>query len=387
MEIRQVHETEMDHVLRLLSQAFMQGSRDDAFLREPSPPIVAQGAWENGTLHAQVAVLAWKVRLGPEVVLPMGGVAGVACLPASRGKGYAGALLRRALERMREDGQPVSALFPFSWDYYRRFGWEWAGVGRTYAAETCSLRPSPETGRVRPATAEDRDAIASVYGRVARRYRGMVERHPVHWGQILNDTEKEFTYTYVHEGDSGIDGYLTYRGGSREETMLREFLALTPQALAGLLGLLRRHDMQTDKVEWRAPADDLLWMQGYHSDLHTDIAPVAQARVVDVEAAIRAWKPLPDREGRVTMAVTDDSAPWNEGAWSVEYGGGEASIARCEGEPQVSLGIGPLSQAYWGGAELDDLRRAGAVDVRDEAGFAALRDLLAGPTMWMNDSF
>jgi predicted acetyltransferase len=388
VEIREVREDEREAAYYIGSQAFRQGARDNSMMNRPDQlPRVTFGVWDAAGMQAKVTILAYRVYLGPDVVVPMGGVAGVACLPASRGKGYAGKCLKYSMERMRDAGQVVSTLFPFSFDYYDRFGWAWTGVSRNYEVPSRILQAAPETESVRAATESDRPAIAAAYDEFARRYRGAVERDERLWNQLLNSSDQQYRYTYLYENAGRVEGYLTYMGGKREDTHLREFVALTPASRRALLGLLRRHEMQIEKFTWSAPSDDPLWSTLYHWDLKTRIAPTTMARLIDVPAAIAAWRPRSSARGSLTVQVTDECAPWNHGVWRFEYAEGEARAERATQAPQVELGIRQLSQAYFGTPSVSQIRGAGEMVVHDEAGFSALAALLDGPPMWMNDSF
>ncbi|HZO90809.1 MAG TPA: GNAT family N-acetyltransferase [Chthonomonadaceae bacterium] len=391
MEIRVLSGEEEEQAWYVWSQAFERGDREMREWREwratTEDKSVTFGVFDAAGLQATVLVTDYRIHLGPEVIVPMGGIGGVACLPASRGKGYAGAGLRASLEGMREAGQVVSVLFPFSWEYYRRFGWEWVGVNRHYAIPSRVLRPDPETENVRAATPADRSAIVGAYTEFAGRYRGMLARRGRTWAEMLDDKEKEYTYTYLYEKEGKVEGYLTYRGGKEEGTRLGEFLSLRPRAQRALLGLLRRHDMQINKFTWHAPEDDTLWQQYYHWDFETKIQPVTMGRVVDVVGALQSWRPDRKAGGVVMLAVQDEHAPWNARTWKVEFAGGEVAVRPAEAAPQVALDIQALSQAYFGTPTLDQLRAADRLAVYDEAGYTALRDLLAGPPMWLNDEF
>jgi len=388
MEIRPITEAEQDQAIYVGSQAFARGARDHTYRDDPNEDTsVSFGIWDEAGLQAKVVVVDYRVHLGPEVVVPMGGIAGVACLPASRGRGYAGAGLKYALERMREAGQVVSTLFPFSWDYYRRFGWEWVGAYPHYSVPTRILKSDPGTEMVRAATPQDRPKIEEAYRQFAGRYRGMIARTERHWNRFLEDSPKHFTYTYVFEPEGQVEGYLTYRGGKEEETWLREFICLTPRAQRALLGLLRRHEMQVNKFTWSAPPDDGLWSRDYHWDIETKLGPVTQGRVVDVPAALQAWKPSSSTQGKLILGVQDECAPWNTGPWQIDFSDGHVEVHPTHAQPQISLDIQAFSQAYFGTPTVAELRAWERLHVHDEAGYQALTGLLDGPPMWMNDSF
>ena len=391
MELRQLTGDELKAADYIWSQAFERGDRAMEEMQEWiavfSDHCVTYGLHDVAGLQATFLVMDFRVHLGPDVIVPMGALGGVACLPATRGRGYAGTGLRYTLERMREAGQVISMLDPFSWDYYRRFGWEWVAPKRRYSVATSALKPDPETERVRAATLDDRAGIRAAYTEFAGRYRGMLARDDRHWAFILDDSKKNFTYTYVYEQEGRIEGYLTYRGGKEEETRLEEFISLTPRAQRALLGLLRRHEMQVKKFVWNAPPDDGLWSQFYHWELETTLRATTMARVVDVAGALQAWKPSTSAHGHFTLGVQDENAPWNTGTWQVEFEGGHISVEPTQQAPQVSLDIQALSQAYFGTPTVDELRRNDRLQVQEEAGYTALRDLLAGPPAWLNDGF
>jgi len=388
LEIRRVREDEKHLALYLSSLAFLYGRRRTPWEDDPDQPdTVAFGVWDDRGYQAQAIVLSFAARMGPEVVMPMGGIAGVACMPAARGRGYVRAVMVRTLEHMREAGQTISTLFPFSFDFYRELGWEWVGVERRYSVSSQVLKSAQDTENCVQAGPEDRPRIVETYRRFSNGYRGMLERDEKLWNKRLDGSEEHHTCTFLYEGTSGVEGYLIYTGGSGECMDLSEFICLTPNALRGLLGLLRRLNMQTRRFAWSAPDDDQLWSVFCHHAVETRIAPVTQGRVVDLVGALQAWKPNAATEGRFTMQVADEHAPWNAGVWEVEFGGGSVRVLPARREAQLSLDIQALSQAFFGWPDAEALRRAGRLSVADEAGFEAFRTCLSGPIMWMNDSF
>ena len=388
MEIREIPETEVEARFYLGSQAFIHGSREMSHYHDPNRLTTDwYGVYDPGGLQAKIGVVNFTTHFGNTVEVAMGGIAGVACLPASRGKGYVGAGLKYTLEQMRDRGQVISCLYPFAYDYYRQYGWEWTGERREYSVPTAILKPDSATGDVRAATPQDRDAIVRCYTYFAQQYRGMTKREDKLWNRILQDTKDRFTYTYLYEQNGGIEGYLTYRGGTREETELNDFICLTPRALRGLLGLLRRHEMQIDLFKWSAPGDDGLWTVLTHQKLRTEVSPYCQSRIVDARAALEAWKPQPNARGRVVFALQDEHAPWNAGTWRADFEAGHVMVTRTSETPQVSLDIQALTQGYFGTPSLDGVRNAERLTVHEETGYAALRELLAGPPMAIYDGF
>lgn len=388
MEVRQLRDDEKEMAYALSSLAFMQGSRRIPWADDPNQPkATAYGVWDERGFQAQAVVLSYRAHMGPKAVLPLGGIAGVACKPASRGRGYAKAALVATLRHMRDAGEVISTLYPFSWRFYQQLGWEWTGVNRRCSAATRIFEPTADTARCREATKDDRPHIEAVYRRFAGRYRGLLDRDEKQWNAILEDTPEQWTYTYVYEGAEGIEGYLTYRGGSGETTDLREFICLSPRAQRAMLGLLGRMDMQTRRVTWTAPSDDLLWCSVCDYELDVKVCPMTQARVVDVQGAMSQWSPAHERKGRYVMKIADEHADWNARTWEVAFADGHVEIAPTSAAPDISMHIRAFSQAFFGTPTPEDLRRADVIEVHNEHGFQAFCECLAGPPMWTNDFF
>ena len=395
MDIRQLTGEELEQQYYVWSQAFEHGKRDMSEWRDDdrnnSARQAVYGIYEDAGLQAAFLLVNMHLHFGPDVVVPMGAVNGVAVLPDARGKGYASAGVRHLLQQMRRAGHCVSILEPFDWDFYRGLGYEWVGLNRRYAVPSRALKPSPYTEHVRAATPDDRARIADAYAQFAIQYRGMLKRTPVEWKLILDDTPKEHFYTYLFEMDGQIEGYLTYHGGKREETRLREFVYLTARAQQGLLGLLRRHNMQIDKFSWNAPADDTLYSHLTHWDVETKLRPLIMARIVDVAAALQIWKSPQPVQADFVVKVEDKHADWNQGNWRIKSGNGQITVTAADDAPDVKVDIAvdiqALTQAYFGTPSVADLRRAERITIHNEQAAEQFAQLLDGPPMWINDGF
>lgn len=391
MDIQLLSADEIPHARKIWDQAFHHGARRAVRIEDWQDRLKAGdyvcGVRDEGGLQCVMTINDFRIHFGADTVYDMGGVGGVASLPASRGKGYAGECLKFALAQMKERGQLVSSLFPFSWKFYRQYGYEWIGVQRNYTVKTATLPGSPETEWVRAATPEDTAAIVGCYTHYAHGYRGLLKRKENRWNDLLNDTEGHFTFTYVYERDGKIEGYLSYRESKKKEAGLREFVCTSMRAYQGLLGLLKRHDMQIDSFSWSAPDDDPLWNIYYHWDIETKSEPITQARIVDVATAFADWRPPTQERGSAVFALNDEVCSWNAGTWRVEFEGGRVAIKRTQETPQLSLDIQALSQAFYGAPNLPMLRNAGRLTVQDERGLTALHTLLDGHLPFTNDGF
>lgn len=387
MEIKLVPESDMQMVVDLSSQAFVEGDRRTHTPNPEGRHRDIYGVYDSDGLEAKVVVIDFRSHFGENLILPMGGVAGVACLPEKRGRGYVGACLDYSLERMREKGQVVSILFPFAMSFYQKHGWDWTGASRSYSIPPRILKSVPETENVRAAGENDYPAISRVYTAFAQRYRGMNARSEKDWNDMLGSSSEKHTYTYIYEKDGKVEGYLTNKGWKKKCTKIREFVCLTKSARKALLGLMRRHEMQIDRYKWRSPEADLLWNDLSHWDVETSLWPTCQSRVVDVKEALQALHPSEKLSGTVVFQIHDEHAPWNEGVWEADVDCGKIVVNASQKQPQVEMDIKAFSQAYFGTPSLSELRRAESIDVYNEKELSILKDILDGPPMWINDFF
>lgn len=386
----------------LMEQAFGQGRvvpAPDPDAEPPKTPPTMEGKWgvfESGELRAALTIVPFDAHwAGAATPLPLGGIAGVATFAEARGKGHVDALLRQALIAMRESGQVISALYPFAWRFYRRYGWDWVGEKRSVSVPLRELRAHRESGRVRDITGEGaRGTITPLYTTFATDYRGIFSADSHKWESELRHDSDRTTYVFLHEGEDGAPGgYMLWRykgteGGGKGD--IRALIANTPDAWHGLLGLLHDLSTQCDFATVTLPSDTPLYAHLMHWELKTKIEPVFMGRVVDVAAFLERLTPPADTvPGTLTLAVRDEHAPWNQGTWQITVEGGRVQcVARLgNGDAEVSLDIQTLSQACWGTPSLNYLRRAGRVDVRNENGYLLLSRLLPATPVYCMDYF
>lgn len=392
MNIHPIAPDDIPDYQRIVSQSFQRG-RPATF----GADILEQtdrarlGVYEDGRLQATLGILDFEMFFGADR-RPCGGIFGVTCDPAMRGRGYAGALLRRALERMRERGQYLSSLWPFDYRYYRRFGWEWTGRSPHYSVPVKLMAASEETRYVETlhgSPAEMAAALNPLYEAMATRYNGALVRTEKMWEDHLARHGERDPGIYVYRRGGQMEGCAIVRYTDDEKVgRVSQLLHTSERAYRGLLGLLAHHGMTVERFVWDAPQDDPLWSLVFNWPLETKLKPCGMSRIVDVERALASIRPDETARGGVTVEISDESAPWNAGTWRIEAESGRLVVARDErAKPDLSLDIQALTQAYWGTPSLHALRPCERLAVHHESAFALLAALLPPRTAWLYDDF
>lgn len=384
MELRTLEVGDIPANRRLMNHAFGQGRLPTRPKEGDEPPKLGPedtfGLFDGAELQASLTICPFNVVWGAHGTRKMGGIAGVATWAHARGQGHVDRLLVESLVRMREAGQSLSALYPFAWSFYRKYGWDW--VGERWNLDL-PLRELPKhRGEIRLVGDKDeaKALVQDVYRRYTSTHHGPPTTETRKWDNRLEHSDNKETYVYA----SGSDGYLLWHYGKDGDAPghVREMLCTTPDAERALLGLLRDFGMQSKIGNFHnVPSDHTLRCHLAHWDVKATAEPVFAARVVDVEKALTGLKT--SAEGALTIAVSDSHAPWNDGVFTLEASGGETVCKpAASGQVVVELDIQALSQGVWGHPSLGLLRRAGRVTVHEESGFELLSQILAPATVW-----
>ena len=362
-------------------------------LRKFFPPDWTVGAFIDGRLVADVRTIPMARRINASAT-HFGAIGPVACLSAYRRQGHVGRLLRLALERMREQGIPLSGLFTPHDALYARFGWERSEARKQYYLRPSDLRMRIKgaLGSIEAVTADDWSRLDAIYRRYVGPRNGPLHRVEPWWRQNVLRHWEEATgglgdnEAFVWKNANGQDeGYLSYYSRTMPRTgqfvpwevVVRDFVSLSGDAYLGLWQHLLAHDIAT-RLAVHMPVDDPF------ADLVEDPRKVElpraegpMIRVVDLERVLSRRPFVGSRPASFTMRVTDPAASWNEGVWRIDAGEGQVQIERKDGDPDVELNAGTLAPLYTGFMRPDVAAGVGLLKVNRAKALEDMRDVFA----------
>ncbi len=391
IEIRPANPDELDRVHFVVSYSFASDRTSDGrermkHVEEMANPHVLL---EDGEIVASLRIYDFTVLINGAPV-GMGGVSSVACLPEHRRKGYVGQLLRYALETMRENGQPLSALYTPHPSLYRRYGWMVASgqLKTTFNPKEVALQAkAPPAGHAVRVTEEDWPLLESVYKRHSAGRTGWQVRSERWWKEAVfhrmyDDKRAQWDVAVWENGAGEPTGYVSYQQtgwqgmNSARPIWVRELIALDRDAYLGLLRYVLSHDLM-EEVMWFTPVDEPLSAVLEDSDqrvVKREFVDDFMLRVVDVEKAVAArpaGKGSP--EGAFTIAISDASAPWNTGTWRIESADGRLSATKADGTADITTDAATFAAIYDGFLRTTDAARSGLAEVSSPEA-AALAD-------------
>lgn len=319
----------------------------------------------------------------------MAGLSAVASPPESRRRGLVREMLAESLAEYRENEVYFSALWPFSYEFYRKYGWGTVNKRTRYETtpEALDLDTEP-TGEFRRLTADDWELLVPAFDAHSEQYALTVDRTEDWWRQRVFKGWKNDPYVYAWLKGDDVRGYVVYTiqeddDGKRLKVWDMSFV--DDEAYRHLLRFAQYHDSQVETVELHHTPEntDLLDVVADPRDVNCEIHTGPMFRLVDVPRALESISY--DVETSVVLRVTDPLVEWNEGTFELETGG-VVVCQRTDADPDVTTDVNTLSQVVAGYYSVDDAERFGEFDVRDDVR-QDLTDLFPKRDVFLREGF
>ncbi len=359
MEYRSIHGSEWEQAERLNSIAYWYKTDVNRMKNDPEMTEdrimqryadVRAAVDDDGKLCAKIEIHPYHVffdgnRCG------MGGIGGVASRPECRRGGHIRKLMENALEEMNDREMTFSYLYPFSFFFYGKFGYDPLA---SYHVLTAPVEPLLKLGM--PCSIEqyhpgmDVRPYYSVYAEFARQRNMMVDRTENSWAwRFRDDPEEKLAYYWLTRREDGTpNGYLYYTDGKDGCINVRELIWNDTKALETIMAFLGKFSENRDKVTMRCMPGFLpeaFWPNLWQVECH--LHHCGMNRVINARRAFEMMK-KPWFPGECVVEVSDQTAPWNTGRWLIEWGEGESRVARTEKAADLVLNANSMNALILG---------------------------------------
>ncbi|TDB77485.1 enhanced intracellular survival protein Eis [Micromonospora sp. KC721] len=330
---------------------------------------------EGGETRAAASAIPMRQNLRGRV-LPMAGVAGVATHPLARRQGHVRALMHQLLDEMRDEGHPLTALYPFRAGFYERFGYVGLPRPRTVRFSPADLAPLLRAELPGEVTWERIGAGYAGFRSFTERC--LRERHgfaifPEFRAVGLRDRDDRWLVSARVDGATA--GVLTYRidehGG---ELHGDDLIAANPYARALLLQFLARHVDQVERISVQIAADELpeLWLTDLVLHVEARVSRPGSSAPMARLLSLDALTGLPAGPGRVRVELVDDR--WLGGSHLLDGTTGRLELTSGGSVPSATLTAAGLSALAYGVLDPAEVDVRGLGQVGPEAA-AQLRRL------------
>ena len=326
------------------------------------------GAIKNDQLIVFIGVTKHMENRIRGADIRFGGIGGVATLPEYRRD----RLVRKAFDAFfqyaNEHNIVFSALAPFSFPFYEKFGYALAGQEHLYKFPFTDMKkvtgPTDITFREYEPE-KDAAAVMDVQRSMAR----FGSRLFVPQSRLEN---KDIKHGYVFERGDEIVGSirLSFKelGDWKSRMTVRYTWFTTDDVLPAIADFVYRYASQTDEVHWaiepELPLEYFLKNPGHRQRQREGHMMI---RVVKFREFCQQVKvPLYASEP-VVIKLIDKHCPWNQGTWKLTPVSGRLEIQSSDQEPEITFESVELSHALGGLMTASLLNRMGGLACSPDA--------------------
>lgn len=244
-------------------------------------------------------------------VYPMGGIAGVSSYPENRDSGGIKDILIYSLQYMKERGMIFSALGPFAFEFYRKYGWEWGFVFQKIKFPIADIAKTPKAHHYKELTKEDDELIDNFRNQFVSKLNGSV----LHSSSIRENRWQSFYHQFMHcyaayNENNQIESIAFFKIENRT-LICDELFYVNETGRQHMLHFFYVHRSQVDFVELLMPRNDNLRMLLPNPRIQYWEWANMMFRVVVAKEAFKAMKINFKTKGKFRLKVNDLQAPWN----------------------------------------------------------------------------
>lgn len=314
---------------------------------DPSVPYGYGAFTEEGRLFSLVLGIEYETERNGKPV-PFLGIGGVVTDPCYRRMGAVREIMRVLLAEKRAEGYVFSGLYPFNFDFYRRFGFELGGSVRTVRLPLHQLRPYAESMEARMFLPDDdREPLMDVFHAFAKRYPLAVTRTASMLKQSTSCSPyADNSYLYAIYDAGRPVAYVRFskkRENDKNTLSVTDFAFVSHADFRRLLGFLSRFEAEYTDMEIELPFDipmDALVADPYSVQISENCNFMFRALHAEKALACMNAADFP----AFTVQVRDDFLPENSGTFRVSPGHAEPTTDAAD----VFMSIQALSQLMSG---------------------------------------
>ena len=301
---------------------------------------------------ASVIMNKKQVRFDGHVV-KMGGIGGVATLPAHRRGGAVRACMELSLRDLYQEGYALSYLYPFSTAYYRQFGFASAGKALRWRVRLQNLKHLPDVGgtvrQLMPG--DDLGILTELYNEAYKDTNFSCLRETYDKDLEGDKPLGDKRWIFLWSDENGIPG--GFLVGSRVKDTLHcvtdfssgdGIIFTSAKALIGLLNFVHTAFIAnfTD-IELGIPDHvELAGLLPEMSGIGYGTASHGMARAVNAEMLLKLCRCK--GEGKLTLKITDMIIPENNDTFLLDFAPGRENLVKRISDPaDIELDVGNLA--------------------------------------------
>lgn len=372
---------------QVTEQELLDTGWQDEEIKQSKFPVLERanvcGCFEGDNLISQIAVYPLESNVY-NVVYSIGFITSVCTYPEYTGKGIMKRLMFHILSDMRQRGQSLAMLFPYSIPLYRRFGFEIISNKVSYIVKDRQIPSKVKApGYVRRVEWDNKEFM-ELHTEFAAITHGCLFRNTLAWQEYWRwDKDDTVVAVYYTEHDKP-SGYMVYL--IKDDIMhIKEMIYLNQEAQEGLWEYIRAHDSMIDEVRGNSYFDEPIAFYMEDGDIFESIRPYIMGRIVDVKQFLASYQCEPVGEKICfSFEITDDFLPWNNGTFIVSFQNGKCTFVDQVPDYKIKLSIATFTTMLLGYKTAKKLFRMGRI-FGDEEAITKLDDVIFHEVPYISD--
>ncbi|MCM3549008.1 GNAT family N-acetyltransferase [Alkalihalobacillus clausii] len=393
LEIRPVRNADMQQSIDLLNYVFQVTNQDVSEIGELQmqawkKPIIDHcdviGWFSGDQLVSQMVVYPFSVNIHGQP-FQMGGVTGVGTYPEYAGLGLMNDLMKKSLTNMKNRGQTISYLFPYSIPYYRKKGWEIISDVITYTVRDTQIpKPYDVPGRIERVEFADKD-IRTVYAQFSQKANGAMIRNRLAWEEHFKWERDELTGCVYYDEHDKPTGFMYYKV-ENETFYVKEMIYNNEEARRGIWNFIGAHFSMVYYVKGKIFTNEPLSFFLEDSEIEEKISPYYMARIVDVERFLASFPFTSQANGKLTFAISDPLLEWNNGTFVLSFANKKRVTIENGIKADVTTDIQTLVTLLLNYKRASTLKEIGRLEANEET-IAYLEAIIPDNKPWFSDYF
>jgi len=354
MEVRILKKEELLERNKITSVAF-QYSYDlkvDENAQYPTDYQVDYGAFDDdGKMMACMEAIQHEIYFDGHIV-KSAGIAGVASLPEYRHKKAVRRIFEAVFEDMKPKNQYISQLYPFSYEYYNKFGYETAYDKINlkfpiYLLDEC--KGVERNNRCKLIEDNKNTVLREIYNKYASKRNGAYNRDDKLWNIKLSENiygRRQYPYIYYNENNEPV-GYFVFNQDGDNFRIL-ELCYDTPDDIKGILGFIKNFESQYENISFtNLPAsEDFSLMFTNQYDVERPLSFGGMTCIANAKKVFELMK-YPTDSGSFSISVNDEFQECNKGIYYISYKDGKATDVEQKGfgSSDADIDVSPIKLA------------------------------------------
>lgn len=284
-------------------------------------------------------------------------IGGLNTSPEYRRRGCVRLLMEEAFNQAPERGWVVSMLHPFSFSYYRKFGYEKIADHRILEFPMTALDYFTRWPDLKLLNSEERlnDALL-IYEKFAKNRNIMFRRYDGRHYKLAQEGERMTYIWYDSQGSPAstitleVEKYFSINRMASVNLNVYEMAFTNPESLTALFGFMRMYEgeLETVKIHNCAMSPEIeLFLRNY-SQIKYTLVPDIMGRILNVPEMLKA-NTYPEEHGHFILKV-EDSLNFTRGAYEVEYANRAAEVKKIDdtGNEDICAQMPALTRILYG---------------------------------------